>query len=148
MLYWPFYVLCLPTLVGTFSLYSMARLSDTSWGNRTVAAKSVFSGPVTDKEIGDLQSELKANAGVALIFVTFFIVVLEFFVIYFRTRDWFIVAVMATLFFTTLVQAVMSALFFLGKHISGETCRQIIAGRWSCCCCCPRVVKRSGYTKV
>lgn len=123
------YLLFLPTLVGTFSLYSLARLSDTSWGNRKVSAKSVFSERVTDAQIENLQAELRGNTGVALVFVTFFIVVVEFFVIYFRFRDWFIVAIMSGLFFTTFLQGLMSAIFFVGKHASGTSCRQVLAGR-------------------
>jgi cellulose synthase/poly-beta-1,6-N-acetylglucosamine synthase-like glycosyltransferase len=142
LVHWIPYMLFLPTLVGSFSLYSIARLSDTSWGNRKVSAKSVFSEQVTDAQIDRLQAELNGNAGVALLFVTFFIVVIEFLVICFRFRDWFIVGVMCTLFLTNLVQGVMSMIFFLGAHLSGTSCRQIVAGR-SCaqmfqCCPCRR----------
>lgn len=143
------YYLFLPTLVGSFSLYSMARLHDVSWGNRQTTDRSGFSTAVSDAELDRLKKDLSSNAGVALLFVSLFNIVLEFCVIFFRYDDWFVVGIIGSLFITTMIQAIMSCIFFIGKHLSLATCRQIKAGR-SCkdiCqgCCHPR---RVGYEEV
>ena len=51
------YWLFLPTLVGSFTTYSIARVADTSWGNRVSVAGSNFKGS-TQKELSDLQEDL------------------------------------------------------------------------------------------
>ncbi len=55
------YWLFLPTLVGSFTLYSMARLSDISWGNRVSVSGSNFKN-ASQHEVAQSQQELSNNA--------------------------------------------------------------------------------------
>jgi hypothetical protein len=124
------YWLFLPTLVGSFTLYSMARLSDTSWGNRVSTTGSNFKS-ATQFEVSQSQQELSNNALVALIAITIVNAFLEFFIIYYGVNSWFIVGVIILVFFSTAIQAFVSMLYFVGKHLSGSTCLQRCGRR--CC---------------
>jgi cellulose synthase/poly-beta-1,6-N-acetylglucosamine synthase-like glycosyltransferase len=120
------YILYLPTLVGTFTVYSMSRLSDTSWGQRTTVAGSSFKS-ATHKQLADLQADMSSNASVALVFITLANIVIGVVVVYFHSNSWFIVGCMCTLFATIGVQATISFIYFVVKHITCQTCRQRIA---------------------
>lgn len=130
------YWLFLPTLVGSFTLYSMARLSDTSWGNRVSVAGSNFNS-ATQHEIAQCQQELSSNSLVALIAFTIINGFVEFFVIYYGVNSWFIMGVLMFVFASTAIQALVSMFYFIGKHLSGLTCWQ----KWGCCLCCNRRLK-------
>ncbi|ARF09660.1 glycosyltransferase [Indivirus ILV1] len=117
------YWLFLPTLVGTFTIYALSRLSDTTWGNRVSAAGSSFKG-ASQKQVADLQADLSSNASVALVFISVANVIIEILVIYFRSNTWFIVGCIMTIFTTIIVQVLVSFIYFVIKHISFETCRQ------------------------
>ena len=110
------YILFLPTLVGSFTLYSIARLGDTSWGNRATVAKTVFSEDVTDEEIAKLQSTLKSNSGVALVFVTLINGAVFMFCLAFARSPAFILFVMIVLFATTILQSCFSIIYYVGHH--------------------------------
>ncbi len=45
----PLYILALPVHVGMFTLYSVARIADTSWGNRISNDKAAF---LEDVQVG------------------------------------------------------------------------------------------------
>ncbi len=133
------YWLFLPTLVGSFTLYSMARLSDTSWGNRVSTTGSNFKS-ATQFEVAQSQQELSNSALVALIAITIVNGFLEFFLIFYGVNSWFIVGVISFVFASTAVQAFVSVLYFMGKHLSGLTCLQ--RGNRRCCC------MRRGQTRL
>ena len=111
----PFW-LFLPTLVGSFTMYSMARLADTSWGNRVSVAGTNFKA-ASQHEIALVQEDLSNNSLVALIFLTFINGVIEFLVIYYGVDTWFIIGVMAFIFFSTILLSLISMVYFLGKHV-------------------------------
>jgi len=111
----PFW-LFLPTLVGSFTMYSMARLADTSWGNRVSVAGTNFKA-ASQHEIALVQEDLSNNSLVALIFLTFINGVIEFLVIYYGVDTWFIIGVMAFIFFSTIMLSMISIVYFIGKHI-------------------------------
>jgi hypothetical protein len=127
------YWLFLPTLVGSFTMYSMARLSDTSWGNRVSVAGTNFK-TASQHEIAQSQAELSSNSLVALIVLTLINGIIEFIVIYYGVNNWFIVGVLGFIFFSTIVLALISVVYFIGKHISGLTFWQ----KFGCCLCCNR----------
>lgn len=129
----PFW-LFLPTLIGSFSLYAIARVCDTTWGNRVSTAGSNFKG-ATQKELDDLQTDLSNNALVGLIFVTVANGIIEALVIYYGYNSWFIIGVLCVVFFVAVVQICISTCYFVGKHLSGLTCWQ----RCGCCRCCFRL---------
>lgn len=120
------YVLYLPTLVGTYTIYSLSRLSDVSWGNRATVAGSNFES-VNHKQLLTLQDDMSSNASVALVFITLVNIVIGIVVIYMHSNSWFIVGCMATLFATIGIQATISFIYFIIKHITCQTCRQRLA---------------------
>jgi len=117
------YWLFLPTLVGTFTIYALSRLSDTTWGNRVSVAGSNFKG-ASQKQIADLQADLSSNASVALVFVTLANLIIGIVVIWFHSNSWFIVGCMMALFSTIGLQISISIIYFAVKHISCTTCRE------------------------
>jgi hypothetical protein len=117
----------------------MARLADTSWGNRVSVAGTNFKS-ATQHEIAVVQEDLSNNSLVALIFLTFINGVIEFLVIYYGVDTWFIIGVMVFIFFSTIMLSLISTIYFLGKHVSGSTFWQ----KFGCCTCCGRV-KRIKY---
>ena len=117
------YWLFLPTLVGSFTIYALSRLSDTTWGNRVSVVGSSFKG-ASQKQIADLQNDLSSNASVALVFVSVANIIIEILVIYFRSNTWFIVACIMTVFATIIIQVLVSLIYFICKHLSCETCKQ------------------------
>jgi len=117
------YVLFLPTLIGSFTVYALSRLSDFSWGNRISVAGSSFKS-VTHKQLADLQADMSSNASVALVFITLANIIICVVVIYFHSNSWFIVGCMCTLFATIGIQATISFIYFMVKHITCRTCRQ------------------------
>lgn len=135
LFFWSF----LPTLVGSFSLYSLARVCDTTWGNRVSVAGSNFKG-ATQRQLADLQEDLSSNALVGLIFVTIFNGIVEFFVIFYGFNSWFIVGVLGVVFFSTFIQVALAIVYFLGKHISGLTF-------WQKCGWCTCFGRRYSYTE-
>lgn len=123
----PFW-LFLPTLNGAFALYALARVADTTWGNRVSVAGSNFKR-ATYNQLQDLQRDLSSNALVGLIFMTVLNGVVETLVIYYGVNSWFIVGVLCIIFFSTVVQVLLATIYFLGKHLSGLTF-------WEKCGCC------------
>jgi cellulose synthase/poly-beta-1,6-N-acetylglucosamine synthase-like glycosyltransferase len=117
------YWLFLPTFVGSFTIYALSRLSDTTWGNRVSVAGSSFKG-ASQKQIADLQADLSSNASVALVFISLANIIVEFLTIYFRANTWFIVGCIMTVFATTIIQVMVSFIYFISKHISCNTCKQ------------------------
>ncbi len=117
------YWLFLPTLVGSFTIYALSRLSDTTWGNRVSVAGSSFKG-ASQKQLADLQADLSCNASVALVFISLANITIEFLTIYFRTNKWFIVGCIMTIFGTIIIQVLVSFIYFIIKHISCTTCKQ------------------------
>ncbi len=117
------YWLFLPTLVGSFTIYALSRLSDTTWGNRVSVAGSSFKG-ASQKQVADLQADLASNASVALVFVSVANVIIEILVIYFHSNTWFIVGCIMTVFATIIIQVLVSFVYFVIKHISCTTCKQ------------------------
>lgn len=124
------YWLFLPTLIGSFTIYSFSRLFDTTWGNRTSLVSSSFKSS-TQKQISDLQGDLKSNSLIALIFLTAVNITLQGITMYFGLNTWFIISILSVVFFTTFVQIFFSTIYFLGKHLSGLTFWQ----RYSLCSC-------------
>lgn len=117
------YWLFLPTLVGTFTIYALSRLSDTTWGNRVSVAGSNFKG-ASQKQLADLQADLSSNASVALVFVTLVNIIIGVVVIWFHSNSWFIVGCMMTLFSTMGLQITISIIYFAIKHVSCTTCKE------------------------
>lgn len=137
------FVLFLPTLSGSFALYSLARVSDTSWGNRVSVAGSNFKGATTN-QLQDLQRDLSSNALVGLIFITVLNGVVEAIVIYYGVNSWFIVGVLCFIFFSTIIQVILATIYFVGKHVSGLTFWE----RCGCCLCgCCKRRKRLDYKR-
>lgn len=137
------FVLFLPTLSGAFALYSLARVSDTSWGNRVSVAGSSFKG-ATLNQLQDLQRDLSSNALVGLIFITVLNGVVEGIVIYNGVNSWFIVGVLCLVFFSMVIQVCLATVYFVGKHISGLTFWE----RFGCCLCsCCKRKKRMDYNQ-
>jgi cellulose synthase/poly-beta-1,6-N-acetylglucosamine synthase-like glycosyltransferase len=124
------FLLFLPTLNGAFSLYALARVADTSWGNRVSVAGSNFKG-ATYNQLQDLQRDLSNNAIVGLISMTVLNAVVETIVIYYGFNSWFIVGVLCFIFFSTVVQVLLATIYFIGKHLSGLTFWE----KWGCCLC-------------
>ena len=73
-------------------------------------------------EIALVQEDLSNNSLVALIFLTFINGVIEFLVIYYGVDTWFVIGVMAFIFFTTIMLSLISMVYFLGKHIRLAIC--------------------------
>ena len=117
------YWLFLPTLVGSFTIYALSRLSDTTWGNRVSVAGSSFKG-ASQKQVADLQADLSSNASVALVFISVANVAIEILVIYFHSNSWFIVGCIAVIFTTIIIQVLVSLVYFIIKHLSCRTCMQ------------------------
>jgi len=127
------YWLFLPTMIGSFMLYSIARVFDVTWGNRSGSAGANFKS-ATQKQLLDLENDFSSNSLVGLIFMTVLNIVIEAIVIYFGVNSWFIVGCLAIIFSTTVLQIVISFIYFLVKHLSGSTFWQ----KCSCCLCCGR----------
>ncbi|AYV77169.1 MAG: glycosyltransferase [Barrevirus sp.] len=117
------YWLFLPSLVGSFTIYSLARLGDISWGNRVSFSGSAFKG-ASQKQIADLQADLLSNSSVALVFISVLNIAIEIIVIYFQKNSWFIVACILVVFSTILIQVMVSFVYFVVKHLTCTTCRQ------------------------
>jgi hypothetical protein len=111
------YVLFLPTLIGVFTVYAIARLGDTSWGNRLSSVGSGFIQDVNAKQIEKLSIALNANAGVALAFLSLFNIVGFVLVVFLRKVQGFLLGVILLIVATIGVQAILSAVFFIGHHM-------------------------------
>jgi len=127
------YWLFLPTMIGSYMLYSIARVFDVSWGNRAGTAGANFKS-ATQKQLSDLADDFSSNSLVGLIFITLLNIVIEIIVIYFGVNSWFIVGCLAVIFSTTILQIIVSCIYFIVKHLSGYTFWQ----KCSCCLCCGR----------
>ena len=123
------YVLFLPTLIGVFTVYAIARLGDTSWGNRLSSVGSGFIQDVNAKQIEKLSVALNANAGVALAFLSLFNVVGFLLVILLRKVQGFLLGVILLIVATIGIQAILSAVFFVGHHTYNL---------FTCNCCCQK----------
>lgn len=129
------YWLFLPTMIGSFMMYSISRVFDVSWGNRGGEVGANFKS-ATQKQISDLADDFSSNSLIGLIFMTILNIVIEIIVIYFGVNSWFIVGCLAVIFSTTILQISISFVYFLAKHLSGTTFWQ----KCSCCLCCGRRV--------
>lgn len=129
------YWLFLPTMIGSFMLYSVARVFDVSWGNRGGSAGANFKS-VTQKQLTEMSEDFSSNSLIGLICITLLNIVIEIIVIYFGVNSWFIIGCLGIIFSTTIFQILLSFCYFMIKHISGATFWQ----KYSCCLCCGRRV--------
>ena len=120
------YWLFLPTLVGTFVMYSIARLSDITWGNRVSLQKSSFNG-ASDLEISNLQNRMNIISGFVLLAVIVLNVGVTSVMILFYTNSLFIGILMVTIVGVFVIQCAISVVYFVIKHLSCQTCKQRIS---------------------
>lgn len=117
------YWLFLPTLVGTFVLYSVSRFSDITWGNRFSKASSSFHN-ATSEQIDTLRSKMDIISGVMLFCVILANIGVTVILILFYTNAIVIGIILASVIGVFLLQCLMSIIYFAVKHISCATCVQ------------------------
>jgi hypothetical protein len=117
------YLIFLPTLVGTFVMYSIARLADITWGNRISYTKSSFEG-ATKEEVEKLSSKLNIISGFVLLVVVMLNVGVATVLILFYSEPLVIGVIMVSIVGVFLVQCLFSIIYFFIKHIGCQTCKQ------------------------
>ena len=117
------YIIFLPTLVGTFVMYSIARLADITWGNRVSLAKSSFHG-ASDSDIKILKSNFNIISGFVLLAVIILNIGVALILIFFYTTPIVIGAIMVGIVLPLLLQCLISMVYFIVKHASCQSCKQ------------------------
>lgn len=117
------YFLFLPTLVGTFVMYSIARLSDITWGNRVSTAQSSFEG-ATKKEVENLKNNFNIISGFVLLSVICLNVGVCVVIILFYKNSLVIGSIIVAIAGVFIIQCMISIFYFLVKHIGCQTCVQ------------------------
>lgn len=123
------YILFLPTMVGTFTIYAMARLSDTSWGNRTDKSLVLLEQKKNSikKKSDNVRNDINANASTILLFVTVTNLVVQAFLVYFSNRLEIMLILIFVMILPICIQLLLSIFYFLVKHISCSTYQQRIS---------------------
>jgi hypothetical protein len=122
------YLLFLPSLVGTFTLYSMARIGDTSWGNRASSDRWLFKNNVSPNQLKGVLNRLGSDAQVVLVFLVLINAGLLV-AFYFLYTVWaFLLTVVIILLIPTAVQFSFSVVWFLWNYF------RIVTGRLSDFC--------------
>ena len=119
------YWLFLPTLVGTFVMYSMARFSDITWGNRVSYAKSSFQD-ASQNEVNDLKQTMNDTSKVILFALIIYNISVCVILILFFTEPLVIGIFITTIVGIYVIQCLISMFYFMGKHLSCKTCSQRI----------------------
>ena len=119
------YWLFLPTLVGTFVMYSIARFSDITWGNRISDPQSSFHR-ANPEQISNLKTHMENISGIILLAVILFNIGIASILILSYTTPFVIGIIFATIVGVFLIQCLISIIYFIIKHISCSTCSQRI----------------------
>jgi chitin synthase len=107
LLYFIPYVLFLPTLLGTFTLYAYARSYDVSWGNR-----------VDNTEITkNVQEDISGDSATILMFVNIINIVLAFCVINYGNKIGMLILILIIIA-PLVIQSVIVLIVFLFRHIT------------------------------
>jgi len=133
LLYFIPYVLFLPTLLGTFTLYSCARSDDVSWGKRSGPPDGKRSGPLDSKRSGppdgkrsglfddkhnkSYEENISGDSATILLFVNILNIVIEFVVINYSNEIGMLVLVLIMVV-PLLLQLTIALLVFLYRHIT------------------------------
>jgi hypothetical protein len=117
------YMLFLPTLVGTFVMYSIARLADITWGNRVSYTESSFEG-ASKEELKKLSAKLNIMSGFVLLVVVLMNVGVATVLILFYSEPLVIGVIMVSIVGVFLIQCLFSILYFTVKHLGCQTCKQ------------------------
>ena len=101
------YFLFLPTLVGTFSIYSMTRLADTTWGNRKCNNENQAYG-----------EHIENQASTIMVFSLLTNLILQYVLVFNYQNPYIMLTTIATLITPMVVQTLISIIYFGGKHLS------------------------------
>ena len=106
ILYFIPYVLFLPTLLGTFTLYAYARSHDVSWGNR-----------IDNLEITkNVQEDISGDSATILMFVNIINIVLEFCVINYGNKIGMLILILI-ITAPLVIQSTIVLVVFLFRHL-------------------------------
>jgi len=117
------YWLFLPTLVGTFVMYSISRFSDITWGNRISKSSSSFND-ATPEQISVLKRKMNNMAGLMLFGVILYNIGICSVLIVLYTDPLVVGIIMACIVCVFVIQCIISIVYFIGKHVSCGTCIQ------------------------
>lgn len=105
------YILFIPSLVGTFTMYACARLHDTTWGNRESS----------DTTIMGVKSEINSNSSVILLLISICNIILQIIIYFFRNNSMFLLCITAIIIVPVIIQLFFAIVYFLLKHITLKT---------------------------
>ena len=120
---YPIYWIFLPTICGTFVLYSITRLSDITWGNRISSEKSSFENS-SDEDIILLKKKMSMFSNFVFILVFILNIGICCALIFLYIYDMVIAIILMSIVGIIVIQCFFSVIYFLGKHISGMTYKQ------------------------
>lgn len=118
------YLLFVPTLNGTLMLYSLARYSDITWGNRVSDIKSSFVKS-SDEERTFLKKRMSIIATIILTIIILINVALLVLFIIFRSNLYFISIIMLIVTSVFIIPCVLAMMYMIYNHITCKTCKRI-----------------------